>query len=66
MTNGNSQKLSDLSMLDLFRSEVETHTATLHDGLLALKSNPAALDNLEPLMRAVHSIKGGARIVELE
>jgi len=66
MTNGNSQNLSGFSMQDLFRSEVETHTATINDGLLALESNPAALDSLEPLMRAAHSVKGGARIVEMD
>jgi two-component system sensor histidine kinase and response regulator WspE len=64
MTNEQNQNLSDLSMLDLFRSEVETHTATLSEGLQALEQNPSA--NLEALMRAAHSIKGGARIVELD
>ncbi len=53
-------------MLELFRTEVETHFATLNNGLLALENNPTAKDQLEALMRAAHSIKGGARIVELE
>ncbi len=56
----------DSPMLDLFRTEVETHVTTLNDGLLALENNPSATDRLEALMRAAHSIKGGARIVELD
>ncbi len=62
----NGQNLSDFSMLELFRTEVETHVATLNEGLLALEQNPTAGDTLESLMRAAHSIKGGARIVELD
>ncbi|MDZ7699698.1 MAG: response regulator [Deltaproteobacteria bacterium] len=57
---------SDASMLDLFQTEVETHVAILNDGLLALENDPNAKDQLEALMRAAHSIKGGARIVGLE
>ncbi|NQU15410.1 MAG: Hpt domain-containing protein, partial [Desulfobacteraceae bacterium] len=53
-------------MLDLFRTEVETYVAILNDGLLALENDPSATDRLEALMRAAHSIKGGARIVELD
>lgn len=62
----NGVDLSDFSMLDLFRSEMEVHAATLNDGLLALESDPGATDNIESLMRAAHSIKGGARIVDLD
>lgn len=58
--------ITDESMLELFRSEVETHTAALTEGLLALEENPGATDQLEALMRAAHSIKGGARVVELD
>jgi len=49
----------DPFMLDLFRSELETHARTLQAGL-------ASPDAVEPLMRAAHSIKGAARIVSLE
>lgn len=66
MTTINGQDLSNFSMMDLFRSEVEVHTGTLNDGLLALENDSGALDNIEGLMRAAHSIKGGARIVELD
>jgi two-component system, chemotaxis family, sensor histidine kinase and response regulator WspE len=58
--------ITDEAMLDLFRNEVENHTATLTDGLLALEEHPGASDRLDSLMRAAHSIKGGARVVELD
>jgi len=56
----------DPTMLDLFQTEVETHVAVLNDGLLALETNPGATDQLEALMRAAHSIKGGARVLGLD
>jgi two-component system sensor histidine kinase and response regulator WspE len=58
--------MSNFSMLDLFRMEVETQAAILSENLLALESNPNAVTELESLMRAAHSIKGAARIVQLE
>lgn len=66
MTNENGSNLRDYSMLDLFQTEVETHTSTLSDYLLALETDPGAVDTLDSLMRSAHSIKGGARIVELD
>jgi two-component system sensor histidine kinase and response regulator WspE len=66
MTQINGQDLSSFSMLDLFRSEVEVHAVTLNDGLLALESGSVSAENIESLMRAAHSIKGGARIVDLD
>ena len=55
--------LGNFSMIDLFRVEAEQQTAVLIEGLLLLEKTPAALDHLEPLMRAAHSIKGAARLV---
>lgn len=52
-------------MLELFRVEAETQTASLTAGLLALEKNPDDTAQLESLMRAAHSLKGAARIVEL-
>ena len=63
---GGAQFTCDPTMLDLFQTEVENHVAVLNDGLLALENNPGAMDQIEALMRAAHSIKGGARIVGLE
>ena len=59
--------LSGFSLLDLFRSEAESHLAAISGGLLALEgvATPIAA-SIEPLMRAAHSLKGAARIVGLE
>ncbi|MBP0019564.1 MAG: hybrid sensor histidine kinase/response regulator [Cyanobacteria bacterium SBLK] len=64
-----TQDLSNFSMLELFRMEVETQTTTLNNNLLALESKlegAIAAKHLEALMRAAHSIKGAARIVGLD
>ena len=52
-------------MQELFRVESENQTALLTSGLLALERAPAAPEQLEALMRAAHSLKGAARIVNL-
>ena len=57
---------SDPDLLDLFQTETQGHVAVLNDGLLALENNPGETDELESLMRAAHSIKGGARIVGMD
>jgi len=57
--------LSDLSMLELFQVEAETQAALLTAGLLELERTPGAEAQLERLMRAAHSLKGAARIVNL-
>jgi two-component system, chemotaxis family, sensor histidine kinase and response regulator WspE len=56
--------LSNLSLLDLFRIEVETQAAVMTRGLLELERNPAATDHLAELMRGAHSLKGAAGIVK--
>lgn len=53
-------------MLELFRMEVETQAAILNENLLALEHSPGTATELESLMRASHSIKGAARIVQLD
>ena len=57
--------LSRLSLLELFRVEAENQTATLTAGLLELERGNASPAQLESLMRAAHSLKGAARIVNL-
>jgi two-component system sensor histidine kinase and response regulator WspE len=59
-----SPDLSKFSLWDLFRGEVETHSKTLTAGLLALEERPDDLDRVKALMRAAHSIKGAARVVQ--
>ena len=61
-----SDDLSGFSMMELFRMEAESHTATLSAGLVALEGASAAPEVIEPLMRAAHSLKGAARIVGLD
>ncbi|MCP4700199.1 MAG: hybrid sensor histidine kinase/response regulator [Gammaproteobacteria bacterium] len=52
--------------MELFLTEAETHVAVLNEGLLALEETPGDPERLEGLMRAAHSIKGGARVVGLD
>ena len=61
-----NEDLSNFSMFELFRTEVETQAQVLTAGLLALERDPAAADQLEAAMRAAHSLKGAARIVGLD
>ncbi len=58
--------LSGFSMHDLFRQEVESHIATINDGLLELENNHDKTELIGPLTRAAHSIKGAAKIVDVD
>ena len=57
--------LSGFSLWELFRSEVETQTQALTAALLVLEGDPRHADQLAAAMRAAHSLKGAARIVDL-
>jgi two-component system sensor histidine kinase and response regulator WspE len=61
-----SGDLSGYSMMELFRMEAESHTATLSAGLVTLENTSATSELIEPLMRAAHSLKGAGRIVGLD
>ena len=65
MTADGDQDLSGFSMMDLFRTEAETQTAILNEGLLEIEKDPTSRQWLERLMRAAHSLKGAARSVNL-
>ncbi len=56
----------DTSMLDLFRMEVEQQCASLNEALLALDEFPASPEHLESAMRAAHSLKGAARLIDVQ
>lgn len=58
--------ISEASMLDLFRQEVQSQCKTLTTGLLALERGGSVSQPLQDCMRAVHSLKGAARIVGLD
>jgi two-component system sensor histidine kinase and response regulator WspE len=60
-----NEDLSQLTMLELFRVEAEQQTGALTAGLLELERGAATAGQLEGLMRAAHSLKGAARIVNL-
>jgi two-component system sensor histidine kinase and response regulator WspE len=53
------------SLLDLFRTELETHSLALEKGLAGVEASPAR-DRMELLARAAHSLRGAARIVGLD
>src|SRR5437660_2991887 len=60
------EDFSNLSMLDLFRIEAENQTGVLTSTLLEMEKAAATPAQLETLMRAAHSLKGAARIVNLQ
>jgi two-component system sensor histidine kinase and response regulator WspE len=64
----NKQNLNDFSssLLELFRLEAENQTAVLTSGLLELERGPVTPQSLQTLLRAAHSLKGAARIVNLQ
>ncbi|WP_352723725.1 Hpt domain-containing protein [Mesorhizobium sp. C264A] len=59
------EDFSQVSMLSLFQAELEMQSRALTSGLLALERDPIAADALEACMRAAHSLKGAARIIDL-
>jgi two-component system sensor histidine kinase and response regulator WspE len=63
MTTGEAKNIFDSSMLDLFRMEVEQHATTLINELPKLSLDPMPEEQIEPLVRAAHSIKGAGRLV---
>ena len=56
----------DPEILELFRSELDTHLPVLSSGLLALEKGQIDDGQIEAMMRAAHSIKGAARIVGID
>lgn len=61
----NPDEMRDASLLELFQLETRTQVQVLNNGLLALEHNPTSAPQLEACMRAAHSLKGAARIVDL-
>ncbi|HET9374610.1 MAG TPA: hybrid sensor histidine kinase/response regulator [Chthoniobacterales bacterium] len=56
--------LSEFSMTELFRLEVENQSVVFTENLLGLEADPTDASRLEALMRAAHSLKGAARMVD--
>lgn len=68
-TSGRSEPTASLgkfSMWDLFRGEVESQMQVYTDGLLAIEGGAEPQAYLAATMRAAHSIKGAAQIVQLD
>ncbi|VAW75787.1 Signal transduction histidine kinase CheA [hydrothermal vent metagenome] len=61
-----SDDLGNFSMLELFSLEVDNQATILNDGLLSLEQQSDPARQLEALMRASHSIKGAARMVDID
>ncbi len=60
-----SQSGGDDFLIDLFREEVRANCQVLTEGLVVLEQGGASPKRLEEMMRAAHSIKGAARVVNL-
>jgi two-component system, chemotaxis family, sensor histidine kinase and response regulator WspE len=60
------QDVSQLSLLDLFCLEVNTQITVFNHELLNLELTGDRDASLEALMRSAHSMKGAARIVQVE
>ncbi|HVW08435.1 MAG TPA: Hpt domain-containing protein, partial [Bryobacteraceae bacterium] len=56
----------ELSLLDLFRMEVQSQAALLTEGILALERGANPQERTPEMMRAAHSLKGAARIIGRE
>ena len=65
MIGTGDRDLSGFSMYELFRNEAESQLDILTQALLALERAPHDVQVIGSLMRAAHSIKGAASIVNL-
>jgi len=66
MTSQGESDLGAMSMRELLRMEVESQSRVLIDTLLDLEHADMTDKHLEKMMRAAHSMKGGARIADLQ
>ncbi|HEY9690721.1 MAG TPA: response regulator [Oculatellaceae cyanobacterium] len=62
----NNQYTNDFSMLDIFRMETENQATILTNNILAIESNSNLAETLESLRSAARSIKGAAKIVQIQ
>lgn len=58
--------MSDYTILELFRQEIETQVATIKECLPALRTQPVSATELDRAAQAVHSIWGSSQLVEIE
>jgi len=60
-----SLSLAGQGMFQIFTEDAENHLAVLSDNLIQIEKSPNATVLLESSMRAVHSLKGAARVIGL-
>ncbi len=58
--------IAENSLTELFLIEVESQVSILNEGLLSVESGSSTPETFQFLMRAAHSLKGAARVVNLE
>ena len=58
--------MSNLTMLDVFRQEVESQITILSQGLQSLENQPQTSQVMESLARAAYMIEGTGRLLEIE
>lgn len=56
--------MSDI-LLELFKEEAKINLTVLENGLIEGEQNGLETRDIEPLMRAAHSLKGAARVIGL-
>ena len=59
------QEMSNLGLFQIFKEDAENHISVLYENLIQIEKKPDAVTLLEASMRAIHSLKGAARIIEL-
>lgn len=66
MTRDTRERLAELSMVELFRMEVEQQSSVATESLMLLEQQGMNDAQLTAVMRAAHSIKGAARLVDCQ
>ena len=66
MSYSSGKNLGHYSMLELFRMEVENQVDRLNQALLDIESGDHSDKLIEDVLRSAHSIKGAARMVNVE
>lgn len=55
----------DLTLINLFKIELENQVAILSTGIISLEQTDPSKETIDSMLRAAHSIKGAAQVVDL-
>jgi two-component system sensor histidine kinase and response regulator WspE len=66
MTTPKPDEKYNKELIELFQSELETYISSISDAVLYLEQHPQDQQKLQSILQTVHSIKGAARIVNLD